>query len=247
MLLKADANTNKTSYLPGENVLIEVSLKNVTSQPIQIEKFPPILSLMQATSLQPVYTFTAGIVSLTLAPDETKRFVVSWDQHDAKGRDVTPGMYYLELEDLDYQGQTIRLNLTNPVRFNILPGTSDNGTVEKTIMFNESQADSGITVNLQRVELSTSGVKLYAFITPPPGYVLLRNKPDKDFNASANYYLDGGWGKNAGMSSVVYLSNGMNHLWNIPEPVSQENNELIFIVTSIGNHVGYWEFRIPLK
>ena len=246
-LLKADASTNKTSYLPGEKVEIVVSLKNVTPQPIKIEKYPPILSLMQATSMQPVYTFAAGIASITLAPDETKKFVVSWDQRDSKGRDVISGEYYLELEDLDYQGQTIQLNFNNPVRFNILPGTTDNGTVEKTIMFNESQNDNGITVNLQRIELSTNGVKLYAFITPPPGYAILGNTPDKDYSASANYYLDGGWGKNAGMSSVVYFSNGMNHVWSISEPVSEENNELIFIVTNVGNYAGYWEFRIPLK
>lgn len=122
--LKIDASTDRSVYLPGQEVKIEVVLKNVTPEPFVIEQFPPILSLMQAESRQPVYTFASGKAARTLAPDETAEFVLVWNQLDDRGRYVRSGDYYLELEDLDYQGRALQLNFSQPVRFGILPPAS---------------------------------------------------------------------------------------------------------------------------
>lgn len=113
------ASTDETAYLPGQPVRISVTLMNVTAEPIQMDRFPPILSLMQAETKQPVYTFTSGEYARTLQPDQSATFQVTWDQRDDRGRMAQPGVYYLELEDLDYQGQALRLNLAQPVQFEI--------------------------------------------------------------------------------------------------------------------------------
>jgi hypothetical protein len=242
--LQANAGTDKTSYQAGDNVRIEVQLTNISANMIKLEKFPPIVSLMQADTLQPVYTFTTESYERVLNPQDTVKFVLLWNQHDAKGNAVSPGVYYLELEDLNNQGQTIKLNLTNPVRFNILPGTTNTGAIERTILLNTSQTASGITITLQRVILTNTGVTVLAFISPPANYSPLSGT---DYRAMASYYLDGGWVKDAGLSSVEYLADGMNHTWNIAEPISTDNNELLFVVSSIGSQQGNWEFYIPLK
>lgn len=117
--LQVQASTNKASYRAGEQVKIEVSLKNVTSETIRLEQFPPILSLMQTESRQPVYTFVGEREARTLTPGESTKVEIAWDQRDDKGKYVTSGGYYLELEDLDYQGKSMKLNLTRPVEFNI--------------------------------------------------------------------------------------------------------------------------------
>ena len=122
ILLQAEGNTNKPAYVSGEDVKIEITLRNVSSQPLSIEQFPPILSLMQAETRQPVYTFRAGTDSRTLAPNATATYAVNWNQLDFKGQPVPYGGYYLELEDLDSQGQAIQLNFTRTVSFIILPG-----------------------------------------------------------------------------------------------------------------------------
>lgn len=131
VILRVDASTDKPSYRPGQEVRIEVELKNVTSQPISIEQFPPILSLMQSESKQPVYTFAAGKGVRTLAPDEAADFVLVWDQRDDRGRYVPAGGYYLELEDVDYQGRAMQLNLTAPVHFDIVLAASSGGIIRK--------------------------------------------------------------------------------------------------------------------
>jgi hypothetical protein len=117
--LVASAGTDKSIYNSGETVRIEVTLQNVTSQPFTIQQFPPILSLMQSPSKLPVYTFTVAAAPLTLAPGQKVTFDENWSQVDANGVRVSPGSYYLELEDIDYQGQALHLNLAQPVSFTI--------------------------------------------------------------------------------------------------------------------------------
>lgn len=119
--ISVEAKTDKATYQPGEAVKIELSMKNITQGQLTVTDFPPILSLMQEDTKQPVYTFTAGKDTRTLAPNEATRYIYTWNEVDFKGRPVT-GNYYIELEDLEYQGQAIKLNLSQPVRFEILPG-----------------------------------------------------------------------------------------------------------------------------
>lgn len=118
-VLSAGAGTDKPSYSRGEEVHIDVSLKNVTSQPFKVVDFPPILSLMDDATKEPVYTFAAGQGTLTLAPGQETRFSVSWDQRDALGNAVPAGRYYIELEDLNSLGNPVQLRLSRPVYFDV--------------------------------------------------------------------------------------------------------------------------------
>ncbi len=175
-LLTAEANTDKPVYAQGEKVTISVSLRNVTSEPFTVDQFPPILSLMQSSG-QPVYTFGAGKTSRTLAPGETVKYDEIWDQHDSKGRSVSAGSYYLELENIDYQGHTLQLNLTQTVRFDIVPTSSGINGAGRILNINQSQSVNGLTINLQKVELSDNGILVTAFVSSPPDYVLLPGTP----------------------------------------------------------------------
>jgi nucleoid-associated protein YgaU len=118
-LVSIDAATDKPTYRPGEIVKIEVVMKNITAGQLTVQDFPPILSLIDADTNQPVYTFIAGKATVVLAPDQTVRYTYAWSGMDFSGRPVT-GSYYVELEDLEYNNQPLPLNLNNPVRFQIL-------------------------------------------------------------------------------------------------------------------------------
>ena len=85
-----------------------------------MDQFPP-LSLMRADTKMPAYTFAAMKDIRTLAPYETASYTFDWNQLDFKGVPAPSGLYYVELEDLDYQGRPVQLNLTQPVTFDILP------------------------------------------------------------------------------------------------------------------------------
>jgi len=120
-LLQASGTTDKIVYTNSSSdpVNITITLENVTGQPLSIPQYPPILSLMQSATMQPVYTFMAGNIAETLAPGASVTYSVTWDQLDAGGHLVAPGSYYLELEDLDLPDQAIKLNFASPIQFEI--------------------------------------------------------------------------------------------------------------------------------
>lgn len=118
-LVSVDAKTDKLTYQAGETVKIDISMKNVSGQQLTVTDFPPILSLMQSDTKQPVYTFAAGKETRVLASNAVATFTYTWNETDFNGRLVT-GSYYVELEDLEYQGHPYQLNLNNPVHFEIL-------------------------------------------------------------------------------------------------------------------------------
>ncbi len=108
--------TDKTEYRPGEGVEIILTMKNNEQRQITLEKLPPIISLMSTNTMKPVYTFTGGRETRALAPDQMVEFTLVWNQKDFEGNPVT-GRYYIELEDLVYQGMPVQLHLQQPVEF----------------------------------------------------------------------------------------------------------------------------------
>jgi hypothetical protein len=231
--LVVNANTDKTTYPAGASVKINVSLTNVTSSAIVIPAYPPILSLMQGS--QPVYTFAGGPAAKTIAPYTTVNFTLTWNQQDAKGAAAAPGYYYLELEDINTGGQTIKLDLSTPVYFNILPLTTPSLITDKNITVNQTVTDSNISITLNSLSVLNNGtINVTATILSAQG---------PGSSATAYYSIDNGWLQSTTASSV----NGSQYTWMFPATVTADNTELVFIITGIGTKPGYWEFRIPLK
>ncbi len=119
-VIRVDADTGKDSYRRGEQVTINISLKNITSETLNFNEFPPIVSLMNESDHMAAYTFAAGTQGRSLAPGETASFALTWDQRDAQGKQVAAGRYSLELEDLYYQGAVVKLTPVEPVEFRIV-------------------------------------------------------------------------------------------------------------------------------
>ncbi len=165
--------------------------QNVTNMNLTVEQFPPVLSLMQKSSGQPVYTFPAGRDPRVLAPGETASVSLEWTQTDHQGRHVAPGGYYLELEEMYYQGNAVPMNLTRPVDFNILPASTGGGRV---LNFEQTQTVNGISLTLQRIEIDEAGFMVSIFSSSPPDYVLQPGtpalRPTLSYRALAGYSLD---------------------------------------------------------
>jgi hypothetical protein len=119
--LSVDAGTNKPVYQPGEEVFIELVLTNDGHDDITMEKLPPIVSLMDLETRRPVYTFSAGQQTMTMAPNQAIHFTLVWNQEDFEGKPVS-GSFYIEIEDLVYLDRPVQLHLDYPVEFDIVSG-----------------------------------------------------------------------------------------------------------------------------
>ena len=108
----------------------------------------------------------------------------------------------------------------------------------------------GITITLERVELSTSEARFYAFNVPPD--YSLPHGPElpppslMKLLAYARYSIDGGPMIDAGPSEIHFLNDGMSHVWNL-DPVPEDATELTFVITRLGDWDGPWEFVISLQ
>lgn len=120
-LLQITGSANQDIYLNSTNnpVDISITIQNVSGQSVELTR--PILSLMQGTTMQPVYTFKAGQQIMTLAANSSVSFSWEWDQQNTQGDLVVPGEYYVELEDLDLQGQAVKLTPSSSIQFQIKP------------------------------------------------------------------------------------------------------------------------------
>ncbi len=123
--------------------------------------------------------------------------------------------------------------------------------MEKTIDLNQSQTVNDITVTLESIELTATGVTVYAFGTLP-GY-----NSSQELGAFAEYHVDGGVVKQAGSASMRFLENGTKFIWQGwrgLDPIPSDAKELVFRIKNVSmTHTrseiveGPWEFRIPLE
>jgi hypothetical protein len=251
LYIRSNASTDKSSYVPGEQVYIQVNMTNITKSAVILEQYPPTLSLMRVQTGQPVYTFTAGVTPRTINPGETATYSLSWDQLDAHGRHVTPGGYYVELEEVYRQGQSVHLDLAKPAYFNISTPTPAGGAAGSVSGLNQPLTVNGITITLTQMEFSSAGITATAFITPPPDYVLQQTitglSPTLDYRTQVRYAVDSNWLEKTEPSLVEYFPDGMTQTWFMPSTSGREISGLTLIIDNIGPWQGPWEFKISIK
>ncbi len=229
----------------GEKVETSLSFTNEASEPHTISPFPPDIKIIDLPNLQPpdsvVRAFPVGKDEQALQPGESVPYIVNWDQKNDSGQQVSPGWYSVEVTLATSRGSATRVLVLPP-----------EGVMEKTIEVNQSQTVNNIAITLERVELTSTGMKVYAFNIPPdyslPQGPMLAPPQFMILHAFAEYGIDGGIMKQANPSGIRFLENGMLHTWDdYLDPVPKNAKELTFRITKLGDWEGHWEFKVPLE
>jgi hypothetical protein len=279
--IEVNASTDKGAFLPGEDIVIELSFENASGETLLIAPFPPDTRILRPRThkivevprvdtlpgptptpplanetLGQVRIFPAGTGTKSLDPGEVASFVVTWDQRDDQGQQVTYGHFELVVGEYCAGDRCTTHDLS--VQLLILP---EEGVMEKTVEVNESQTVNDVTITLQRVELTAFDARFYALYVPPD-YVM----PEQPFvpgtdspqgvghapvwmmelDPSAEYSLDGGPMIYAGPSGLGFLENGIRNSW-ASDPVPNGTKELTFVITKLGEWEGPWKFRVSLE
>jgi hypothetical protein len=226
-----------------------------------MSSFPPEIKIIRLPDVQPpsvvVRLFPAGTQERLLQPGEKAIYELTWDQRDDSGQQLAPGWYGVEITVLyrnpsEPSGGSIRGLAT---RVLIQP---PQGVMEKTVDVNKSLTVNGITFTLERVELTATGMKVYAF-NAPPGYSLPPGQPGPApslwLHAEAEYSFDGGTAKQAFPSGIRFLDSGVQHTWGeYLDPAPKNAKEMTFRITRLSGGIlpgqgweGPWEFKISLQ
>lgn len=234
----------------GEQAKIELSFTNQSSEP-RTMTFPPKINIIALPDVKPpdiiVRSFSTETKELELAAGQSVSYSLVWDQKDDRGQQVSPGWYSVEVTLATSRGSAARVLVLPP-----------EGAMEKTIEVNQSLTVNGITFTLERVELTATGMKVYAFNTPQ-GYNLPQGPmlppPMFMMHAEAEYSIDGGIMKQTFPSAISFLDTGVEHTWSeYLDPVPKNAKELTFRITKLSGGMppgqdweGPWEFKIPLN
>jgi len=240
-------------YLPGEIVEVKLSFTNVSSEKIKLDRWPPEIQVKPTRQDEIVFSVAAGTQPLEIKPGDTITLDFTWDQKDTEGKQVSPGWYYITFRDINVIYETDRRRGMNPTARVLIQYPQ--GTMEKTIELNQSRTVNDITVSLESIELTATGMAVYAFGTLP-GY---RPPPAASpfMHVFAEYSVDGNAVKQAGSAGMQELEDGTRLIWKRLDPIPSDAQELIFRISTItlgfapGKPdelvVGPWEFKVPLE
>jgi len=251
--LEIQVTLDKSTYLLGEDVRIEFSLKNVGPLSLEVEPFPPAVEIRHREPHdeppKTVRSILAEAVAISIEPGETVRHTLIWQQYDDQGQPVPYGYYYLTLEDVCFGKEKVSILELRRQKLELVILPLE-GVIEKTIEVNETQTVNDVTITLERVELSTSSVTFYAVCvppdyTPPDNPLLLPLHLVKP--AWAEYRLDDSAVKDAGKSGGLHLKDGIRYTWGKLDPVPNGTKELTFSITQVGRWDGPWEFHVTLE
>jgi hypothetical protein len=251
--------TDKSAYLPGEHAAIDFSIENVSGRTVQIAPFPPEVRTIRPPTDREIRAFPAGMAVKSLEPKEVANVALTWDQRDDRGQRVGDGYYRLLIGPIDMGERSETQEMSESVWLLVVPAE---GVLEKTLEVNESQAVNGVTITLERLELTATGTAFYAFHVPPdyrqfeppvapgkeqtPG---LEPPPPwmMELHAWAKYSLDGGPAKVAGWSGLGFHEDGLSLSWTMLGPVPRGTQELMLIIAKLGDWKGPWHFLVSLE
>ncbi|MBA7691672.1 hypothetical protein ES703_100223 [subsurface metagenome] len=256
-------------YLPGEPVAVQLVFKNVKSSPAILEYVPQIHVTKHLDTAPVLYSQVEAEQRVDTKPDEKIITDFIWDQKDTNGEQVSPGWYDITWKPPDTPRPTDgKIGLGSSAMVLI---QHPQGAMEKTIEVNESRTANDITVTLERVELTSREMKVYAFVTQPDYPPTVRSSPFWD--AATEYRIDGGAPVTLHRFSLKQLENGARFIWGgttpkgTLDPVPSDAHELVFKINSMQVSAspddpqhrvedqddpqytveGPWEFKIPLE
>jgi hypothetical protein len=240
--------------LPGQTVKITLSFTNLSSyNTITIKPFPSDLRIDLQANLsdkdREIRIFPVGTQEVNLQPGQVITQTFSWNQLDDNGKQVLPGWYILTANVTYSRGDVpIGQGFGNIAKILI---QYPQGAMEKTIDSSLSQTSDGITITLQKVELTSNGASIYAFYTPR-GYVLDNSSAAGPSNQqfwvmpNAEYNCDNVL-KQAGPSGIHFYDTGIQLIWDQLDPIPQNAKTIQFSITQLGNRTGPWVFNIQLQ
>lgn len=238
--IRMEAAFDKDNYPPGEEIGIGLSFTNVTSEPFEISPFPPVIEVRADGKRDGIVrTFAAGSSDVTVQPGETTEHTLVWNQQNEQSQQVPYGYYDFYIPD----GGTLE-DKAIVGGIHILPAE---GIIEKTINVSKSQTVNDITVTLNRVELTASGPRLYAFSADYGPVAPTDKMPPAPY---AEYYLDNGPVREGDKVNIIGGGsnlNGQEYVWMMSMPVPKGTKELTFRITEFGGQEGPWVFKIPLE
>jgi len=250
-MLEVLAVPDKPSYLPGDIIGITLTITNTTGESLTLNNYPYTVEISHGTVVK---TFELGSQPDHLTPGETRTYTLEWNQSDNEGTPVNPAVYRIALlyisitqdssgiQHGEGYGETGAIIINYP-----------QGAMQKTISVNQSRTVDGVTLTLNRVELTDTEMKVYMEKTPVPPYTVFE-PPDWRGRADilVTYRFDDGNIFETDIFGYLVLENSVAYSWDyMLYPAPSDAQTLFFTVNSLSlpeaGVYGPFEFEVQLQ
>lgn len=250
--LGVEAKVDRKKYLPGDTVRIDLTLTNVTGDPVIVGEFPPRTVISRYG--QVFRTIEQVGQELELRPGQTVNYGVSWDQKDENGEQVLPASsYQVAVENVT----VTKGNSSVQESYHELTAIQidyPQGTLEKAIDVSNSARADGITITLTKIESSAEQMRVYLIKTPgyatetgilePPSF---RGRAD----ITGAYRFDDGSALNTVSFGYREVSGGVEYEFEFLYPPPSDAKVLHFSIETFSmpgvGEYGPFEFEVPLR
>ena len=251
MPLRVTAETDQESYLPGEEITIELSFTNTSSEATTISPILPEMEIISSARQEVVRSFAQSDGQEKLDAGGTLTKTLVWNQKDNAGEQVPPGHYQLHIGEIHIEGAEPRATGTSPGSIlEIVIRSPQGAALERTVEVNETVSANGVKITLMRVETSAAGTRVYALASLDEGSSQLPALPTNPMlvaQAFAQYSVDSGDVKEAVGTGEDPVEGGVELFWGNLDPIPSDGRLLTFTIISLDEQQGPWEFEILLQ
>ena len=251
MPLRVTAETDQESYLPGEEITIELSFTNTSSEATTISPILPEMEIISSARQEVVRSFAQSDGQEKLDAGGTLTKTLVWNQKDNAGEQVPPGHYQLHIGEIHIEGAEPGATGTSPGSILEIVIRSLQGTaLERTVEVNETVSSNGVRITLMRVEFSATGTKVYALASLDDSSSQMPALPTNPLmvaEAFAQYKMDDGETKQAVGTGKEPKEGGVELVWDNLDPFPSDSQVLTLTIVNLDEQLGPWEFEIPLQ
>jgi hypothetical protein len=237
----------------GQAMEINLIFTSYDSETRTMSPFPASITIESRVTVKPhdsllVRSFAAGPGQVQIQPGESAKYLLAWDQRDDQGRQMPYGWYSLRAQVKSWKStntSSTQGSGAQAAQVLILP---PEGAMEKTLTVNSSQKAGGVEINLEKIELSLTGMRVYTFTTPANYDPRDTRLPNQLMGHTAKYKIDDEDWKPAVTTEfgTFLLEKGVRHIWDL-DPAPGNARELFFTISTLGGWEGPWKFDIPLQ
>lgn len=241
----------------GGSAAIEVTFSDKGDLPLKIENYPPKFLIKDPGDISLPFgiikRYSRGSDTVEIEPGENLTYEIRWNLTDEYNRNVSPGLYVLEMPDVMVWDGITEEKFTGELGKAIseIMVKPDGELLNEIIPVDAEREDKGIIITFKNIDAKSTGTDLLFSVLPKNPVYNMTNEggevwnytysPDEPINGF--YSIDGGKEKYLWNAELSGMNGELRTFTCTIEPLSVMYENISVNITSFGPVGGEWIFK----
>ncbi|EHQ34686.1 hypothetical protein [Methanoplanus limicola] len=241
----------------GGSATIEVTFLNKGDLPLKIGNYSPKFLIKDPSDISLPFgiikRYSNGSDTVGIKPGENLTYEIIWDLTDEYGRNVSPGLYVLEMPDVMVWDGITEEKFTGVLGKAIseVMVKPDGEIMNEIIPVDTKREDEDITITFEKIDARPTGTDLLFSVLPKNPVYNITNEGGEvrtytyspDDKISGFYSIDGGKEKYLWNAELSGMNGELRTFTCTVEPLSVTYENISVNITSFGPVGGEWNFK----